>query len=136
MLTPKQAANQWLAAFNTHDAAAAAVLYHEDAINLQIPMGEPVRGREEIINALVRLFRAFPDSRAEAESVFEDGEWTTIEWILTGTFRDEFAGHAPTGRSFVLRGSEFFQVTQGKIRQQRGYWDKSTWFKQLGVPID
>lgn len=136
MLTPKQIATQWLAAFNMHDAAAAALLYHEDAVNLQIPIGEPVRGRESIFSALVGLFRAFQDSRAEVETIFEDGEWAIIEWILAGTFRDTFAGHAPTGRSFVLRGSEFFQITQGKIHLQRGYWDRSTWFKQLAVPID
>jgi steroid delta-isomerase-like uncharacterized protein len=136
MLTPKQVANQWLAAFNTRNVAAATLLYHEDAINLQVPMGQPVRGREAIIDALVHLFRAFPDSRAEVESMFEDGEWAIIEWILAGTFRGEFAGHAPTGRSFVLQGCEFFHVTQGKIRQQRGYWDKSTWFNQLALRID
>jgi len=59
-----------------------------------------------------------------------------MEWRLGGTFRGEFAGHASTGCSFTLRGCEFFQVTDGKIRVQRGYWDKATWFRQLGLPID
>jgi len=24
---------------------------------------------------------------------------------------------------------------EGKIKFQRGYWDKATWFGQLGLPI-
>ena len=48
----------------------------------------------------------------------------------------EFAGHAPTGRSFTLRGCGFFQIVDGKIRSQRGYWDRATWFNQLGLPVD
>jgi len=26
-------------------------------------------------------------------------------------------------------------VVEGKIKFQRGYWDKATWFGQLGLPI-
>ena len=40
------------------------------------------------------------------------------------------------GRSFTLPGSEFFHIVEGRIRFQRGYWDKVTWFGQFGLPID
>jgi len=26
-------------------------------------------------------------------------------------------------------------VVEGKIKFQRGYWDKATWFGQLGLPL-
>jgi len=42
----------------------------------------------------------------------------------------------PNGRTFTLRGGGFFRVTEGKIVFQRGYWDKATWFGQLGIPLD
>jgi hypothetical protein len=42
---------------------------------------------------------------------------------------------APNGRSFTLRGCGFFHVVDGKIRFQRGYFDKTTWFGQLGIPL-
>ena len=41
----------------------------------------------------------------------------------------------PNGRSFTLRGCGFFHVTDGKILYQRGYFDKATWFGQLGIPL-
>lgn len=43
MMTPKQVVMEWAAAFNKHDAETAAALYHDDAMNIQIPASEPVR---------------------------------------------------------------------------------------------
>jgi steroid delta-isomerase-like uncharacterized protein len=136
MMTPKQVVMEWVAAFNKHDAAAAATLYHDDATNIQVPLGEPVRGRQAMLESFTAILRAFPDSYTQVEQIFDDGEWAIIEWSFRGTIRGEFAGHAPSGRSFTLRGCEFFHVTDGKIRVQRGYWDRATWFKQLGFPIE
>jgi ketosteroid isomerase-like protein len=67
MMTPKQAVMEWAAGFNRHDVAAAAALYHYDSINIQMPIGEPVLGRESIVGAFIGLFPAFPDSCAEVE---------------------------------------------------------------------
>lgn len=134
-MTPKQVLTEWAAAFNKRDAAAAAALYHEDASNFQVAMGEPVRGRDAILAGLVEFFRAFPDSYTRVEQILEDGEWAIIEWEGGGTFLGEFAGHAPTGRSFTLRGCGFFQVVAGRIVFQRGYWDRATWFGQIGIPL-
>lgn len=117
-------------------AEAAALLYEEEAINLQIPMEEPARGREAMQGVFTRLFRAFPDNHTDIEQMLGEGEWVILEWSLRGIFRGEFADHAATGRTFVLRGAELFQVIQDKIRLQRGYWDKTSWFKQLALPID
>ena len=136
MNSPKQVVTEWAAAFNRRDAAAAAALYHDDATNIQVALGEPVRGRQAMLDNFTAFFRAFPDSYTQVEHIFEDGEWAIIEWSGGGTFLGEFAGHAPTGHRFTLRGCGFFQVTDGKICFQRGYWDKATWFRQLGLPVD
>jgi len=45
-------------------------------------------------------------------------------------------GQPANGRSFTLQGCGFFQVSGGKIKFQRGYWDKATWFGQLGIPLE
>ncbi len=44
------------------------------------------------------------------------------------TWRGEFAGLPVNSRSFTRQGCGFFQVVEGKIKSQRGYWDKATWF--------
>jgi steroid delta-isomerase-like uncharacterized protein len=136
MKTPKQVVTDWVAAFNARDAAAAAALYHDDAINVQVALNKPARGREEIYKFLAAFFRGFPDNYTIAENLFRDGEWAILEWRGGGTFLGEFDGHAPNGKSFTLHGCGFFNVVAGKIRFQRGYFDKATWYKQLGLPID
>jgi steroid delta-isomerase-like uncharacterized protein len=110
---------EWAAAFNRHDIAGTAALYHDDSINIQMLIGKPVPGRDSTISACAGLFRAFPDVRVEVEHLFEDGEWAILEWTLRGTHHGEFAGHPPSGRAFTLRGAEFFQAVGGRIRFQR-----------------
>jgi predicted ester cyclase len=85
---------------------------------------------------LSAFFRACPDTFTHIENLFEDGEWAIREWSGVGTWHGEFAGQVPHGNAFTLRGCGFFHVTDGKIRFQRGYWDKATWFGQLGIAID
>ena len=54
------------------------------------------------------------------ENIFEDGQWAVLEW------RD------PLG----LRGCGFFQVINGRILFQRGYWDKLSFLRQHGLPVE
>jgi steroid delta-isomerase-like uncharacterized protein len=136
VMSPKEVLTKWAAAFNDRNAAAAASLYHEHATNLQVAIGSPVQGRQGIHDDLVSLFTAFPDSYTHVEHIFEEGEWAMIEWSGGGTFSGPLGEHTPTGKSFTLRGCGFFQVIAGKIHLQRGYWDKATWFRQIGLPID
>ena len=53
------------------------------------------------------------------ENIFEDKDWGILEW------KD------PLG----LRGCGFFQISNGKIILQRGYWDKLSFLRQHKLPI-
>jgi steroid delta-isomerase-like uncharacterized protein len=135
MKTPLEVVQAWVAAYNQRDAHAAAELYNEDATNFQVALGDPTVGRQAKLEDLLSFFHAFPDNFTRPENLFKDGEWAMLEWFGGGTWRGEFAGMAPNGRSFTLRGCGFFHITGGKIRSQRGYFDKATWFGQLGIPL-
>lgn len=54
------------------------------------------------------------------EAIHEAGEVAALEW------RD------PLG----LRGCGFFTVREGRIAIQRGYWDKLSFLKMHGLPIE
>lgn len=132
--SPREVVSAWVEAFNRRDADAAAALYHEDAVNLQIAAGEPTVGREAMRGAFAYFFRAFPDNRTTPVNLFEDGEWAILEWTGGGSWQGEFAGRPGNGNRFEIQGCGFFHVTDGKIKFQRGYWDKASWFRQLGLP--
>jgi len=136
MKTPKEVLQLWVNALNAHDAHGAAALYHDDATNIQVAADSPVKGRQAIFEDFTNFFHAFPDSYTNIENLFEDGEWAIVEWTGGGTFLGEFAGMPPSSKKFTLRGCGFFHITEGKILFQRGYWDKATWFGQIGIQVN
>ena len=118
MLSPKQVVCRWVDAFNSRDAEAIAALYHENAVNHQVA-NVPVEGA----GAIRRMFQeefAAAKMVCVVEHLFEDGQWAILEW------RD------PLG----LRGCGFFQVVNGRILFQRGYWDKLSFLRQHSLPSE
>ena len=116
-MEPKQLVKNWIEVFNQGNADAIANLYHADAINHQVA-NEPIKGRVAIKEMFEKEFRA-SEMTCIPENIFEDGEWAILEW------KD------PLG----LRGCGFFHVVDGKIKFQRGYWDKLSFLKMHKLPI-
>lgn len=116
-MKPKELVQYWVEIFNSGNARKISELYHKDAINHQVA-NNPVVGKEAI-------FIMFKDEFAAAEmvciveNIFEDGNWAILEW------KD------PLG----LRGCGFFHIIDGKIKLQRGYWDKLSFLKMHNLPI-
>lgn len=134
--SPRELVMSWVAAFNARDADAAAALYSEHAVNTQFAAGPPVVGRAQMRAELCDFFAAFPDITTHPIALYSDGEWAIVEWIGTGTWRGIFLGRQASGRSYTLHGCGFFRVVNGLIVEQRGYWDRATWFGQIGLPIE
>lgn len=135
MRTVREVMAAWEEAWNRRDAEALAALYHDDAINHQVAFGEPRVGREALLADFRFFFAAFPDSFTRVEVTLIDGDRAAVEWFGGATWLGPFAGQAPTGAAFTLRGCGFFLVTDGKIKTQRGYIDRASWFGQLGLPV-
>lgn len=117
-MTPKQIVEKWVALFNSGDAAGMAALYADDAINHQVTQ-EPVAGRA----ALLEMFEAdFARAKmvCQIEQIHEAGDVAILEWS------------DPLG----LRGCGFFTILNDLIVFQRGYWDKLSFLKMHGLPIE
>lgn len=116
-MQPKDLIKKWIEIFNEGDADKLAALYHLHAINHQVA-NEPIEGRQAIREMFANEFSA-ADMTCIPENIFEDGNWAILEW------KD------PLG----LRGCGFFQVINGKIKFQRGYWDKLSFLRMHNQPI-
>jgi len=114
MRQPKEVVRAWVDAFNRADVDGLAALYADDAVNHQV-MFEPVRGRSAIKQMFAREFGQ-AEMTCVVENLFEDGDWAILEW------RD------PKG----LRGCGFFNIVDGRIHFQRGYWDQLSFMRQQG----
>ena len=116
-MQPKELVIKWVELFNNANADKLAELYHQDAINHQVA-NEPIEGRGAIKEMFVNEFAA-ANMTCNIENLFEDGKWAILEWI----------------DSDGLRGCGFFNIVDGKIKMQRGYWDKLSFLRQHNIPL-
>lgn len=116
-MEPTEVLKQWIKFFNLGDVDSLITLYHEDAINHQVA-NEAVVGKDAIYKMFCDEF-ATTEMVCIPENIFNDGEWGILEW------KD------PLG----LRGCGFFHIVNGRIKFQRGYWDKLSFLKQHNLPI-
>ena len=113
----KSVVKKWVELFNEGNANVLTELYHEDAVNHQVT-NDPIKGKEAIRKMFIQEFAA-AEMTCIVENLYEDGDWVILEW------KD------PLG----LRGCGFFQIIEGKIKFQRGYWDKLSFLKLHNLPI-
>jgi hypothetical protein len=116
-MTPKDLIKKWVELFNHANVEGLAELYHEDAVNHQVA-NSPVTGKNAIKKMFAEEFAA-AEMVCIIENIFEDGEWAILEW------KD------PLG----LRGCGFFHIIDGKIKFQRGYWDKLSFLRLHNLPL-
>lgn len=105
-MSPAELLDRWIEAFNAADADALAALYHDEAVNHQVA-NAPVQGRAAI-HAMFAAEFAAAEMVCVPVNRMADGEWAAMEW------------QDPKG----FRGCGFFHVVDGRIRHQRGYWDR------------
>eukprot|EP01133_Synstelium_polycarpum_P003650 gene3650-4192_t len=118
-MTPKEVVLKWVEIFNKADALALSELYHDDAVNYQVANVVPVEGKDKIYEMFKGEFGTL-DMVCIIEMVHQtDGEWAILEW------------KSPHG----MRGCGFFQVTDDKIKYQRGYWDKLSFLREQNLPF-
>lgn len=116
-MSPSELVREWVRRFNAADVEGLAALYAQDAVNHQV-VTDPLRGREAIAS-MFRTEFARATMVCLVEQLLADGDWAILEW------RD------PLG----LRGCGFFQVREGEIVFQRGYFDQLSFFRQQGLPV-
>jgi steroid delta-isomerase-like uncharacterized protein len=104
------------ASWNSHDVDKIAAFYTEDCIKEDVALETGTRGKNEMKALLHRVFAAFPDLTVKLTSCFHSEEWAASDWIMGGTYTNQFPGMPPpTGRSFSVRGSTILKLHDGKI---------------------
>jgi len=116
-MEPRQIVQAWVEAFNKADANLVANFYADNAINHQVA-NDKVVGKAAIHARFEEEF-ATAKMVCIVENIFQDDDWAILEW------KD------PLG----LRGCGFFQIKNGKIVLQRGYWDKLSFLRAHDLPI-
>ncbi len=118
MSTPAEIVRAWVDHFNAADLDGLAALYAPEAVNDQVVFDAPLEGREAI-RAMFATEFGQAKMVCQIERLHGSGDFAILEWS------------DPLG----LRGCGFFQVQDGQIIHQRGYFDQLTFFRSQGLPV-
>ena len=110
-------------------ACCAARVRYEDPI-----AGEPLEGLDALAEHAERYRDAFPDLRMEpsGQPVIEE-RFGCVPWRIAGTHRGEFAGIPASGRFVIVQGVHYLELTDGRVRRARGFFDLYDVAVQLGL---
>ena len=95
--------------------------------------GQVFDGEEQVRNYYAASRTAFPDQRNEIHTLRHADDAVVVEFDLLGTHLGNFAGFAPTGRTFRCRMAAIFEFDGDRIVCERIYFDSGTILRQLGL---
>lgn len=128
---------EWVSVWNDGDygkipdvLAESATVYDPSA-----PEGK-VHGHDEFEAFLRELRTGFPDFRITIDDVLTGDEVVMIEWTVTGTHEGAFNGIPPTERELEHTGMSKTLVADGKVQEDRIYYDFQEVIEQLGLTDD
>jgi ketosteroid isomerase-like protein len=130
--------DQYIAAWNDHDAAAAAGFLDEKVEYFDATTAEPQIGRRNAQKNIIQAFiTAVPDLvwRRDASSPIVSADGTAFQWTLSGTNTGNWSdGTKATGRKFSIHGATLMRfAADEKIIYQGDYYDAYGFYKQLGL---
>jgi steroid delta-isomerase-like uncharacterized protein len=133
---PLAVVEAYVAAWNAHDAAAAAGHLAEDVTYYDASVGTPQVGRDAARTNVIEAFlNAAPDAKWERSGdPVVSGDAVAFEWVFSGTNTGAWAdGTAATGKPFSIHGLSLFRLAGEEIAYQGDYYDALGFYKQLGL---
>jgi len=128
---PAQVIDQYLAAWNRHDAVSAASYLSPDVVYFDAAVGSLLKGRDGVKeNVIEQFIFAVPDSRWElTETPLVEGKMVFFRWRFSGTNTGGWQnGTPPTGRAFSFEGQSSAEVVNGQIVREVDYYDPAAIF--------
>lgn len=119
--------------WSTHDVTSVDTLFTDDGELGDVARGTVSTGREAVKEALAAIFTAFPDCVLELQAAVVSVTHAASEWVLRGTHAGAWAGVAPSGRPFSLRGASITELRNGQISRHTNYYDLQGFLGQLGT---
>ena len=125
---------RWRAAWAAADAGALAALCTPD-VQYEDPVAvEPLRGVEALAAHAIVLVRTFPDLRLEETgAALGDGRYACLPWRALGTQRGPIGDLPATGERLALHGLHYVELSEGRVRRARGFFDLHDAATQLGL---
>ena len=126
-------ARSYFDAIARRDLDAIVEHWSEDGIEDIVPIGV-LRGREEIRGFFAEMFAATPDAETTVTRLVADESRAAVEYRISGTFTGSpIQGVEATGGRLEVRGLDLFEIEDGKIVRNTGYYDGMALARQMGL---
>jgi steroid delta-isomerase-like uncharacterized protein len=134
----REFAEQWLAAWNSHEPARLVALMTDDIVYDDTAWPTTMRGHSDVRAFLKHAWAAMPDMRFELREgpyVHASEPKAAFWWngYATHTGPLDPPGLAPTGKALTFDGADFHEYRDGKVARLRIVFDMAGAMRQLGV---
>jgi len=131
------AATAPILAYNAKDWDEVARTITSDAIYDEVANRRTARGASDVVTMWKGWGEAMPDSNGTIESALVSGNSVILELTWRGTHKGPLrtpGGDLPaTGNTFEIRACMIVDVSDGRVRVMRHYFDMATMLTQLGI---
>jgi steroid delta-isomerase-like uncharacterized protein len=131
----RQMLNDWLSAWNAHDASQAAGLLADDVEYFDAGFAGVQHGRDAAMErGFATFLRGVPDLHMELRGEPIVGKDAVAwEWTFTGTNTGTWGGVPATNQKIQLKGFSLMRLRGNRIVQVSSYYDTGTLNRQLGL---
>jgi len=123
-------------AWNAHDVSAALALMTDDVVWIDTTLGVQAEGAAAVREFLDTMETTLStDYRLELGQGVSDDSTYAFEWTLSGTNdgADPAHGLPATGRQFEIRGVSIGRLREGRIAENKDYWNLAGYLMQVGL---
>jgi steroid delta-isomerase-like uncharacterized protein len=132
-----EVARQEVETFSQGDWERYKEIHTPDAVYDEVGTGRRVEGIDEIIEINRSWREAFPDAKGTVGKASASGDTVTLEITWEGTQSGPMEGPAgelpPSNRRVTVRAVQVLDFADGRIKENRHYFDSMGMFAQLGV---
>jgi steroid delta-isomerase-like uncharacterized protein len=129
----EQHVRSYFEAMDRRDVEAMVSHWREDGVDDIVPVGL-LRGRDAMREYFKSVFAATPDAKTTVTRLVAGERSCAAEWRIEGTFEGApYLGIEPTGKHIEIRGLDLFELEDGEIVSNTGYFDGASFARQIGM---
>jgi len=99
------------------------------------PLGIEAKGPDGFKQMVAMMRAALPDLHCTIDDMFAVQDKVATRFTITGTFKGEMMGIAPTGKRLSVSGIVISRWVDGKEVEAWESIDTLAFYQQLGIPI-
>jgi steroid delta-isomerase-like uncharacterized protein len=127
----------YVEAWNSHDPAKVLACMTEDVLRDDKGLGERLEGADAVRQSIVDAAGKFSsDYRIDlGELILASDEMYAAEWTMSGINdrEDKARGLPNTGRQFRIQGLSIGRLRDGKVAEERLYYNMADYLTQIGL---